>query len=82
MATLYVRNFPDELYSKVKDKAAQSRRSVSAEVVMLVDEALRVEDKQEEQAEILRRIAERRRSYTPPPGATDTLTLLREDRAR
>lgn len=82
MATLHVRDFPDELHTKVRDMAAVRRRSISAEVVVLIDQALRQEELRDRRARALRRIARRRRSAAPRPGAADTLTMLREDRAR
>lgn len=82
MPTLYVRNFPDHLHRKLRERATKSHRSISAEVVVLVDEALKEEEGREKQAETLRRLAENRRSYKPSPGAQDSLTMLREDRSR
>lgn len=82
MATLYVRNFPDELYERLKKTAAQRRRSVAAEVVVLVDKAMDAEEAASQRLQALERIAERRRRNPQPPDAVDTLTLLREDRAR
>lgn len=79
MATLYVRNFPDELYEKVKASAARDHRSISAEIIALVERAL---TEIEQQLEGLERIAERRRRNPQPPDAVDTLTMLREDRER
>jgi len=82
MATLYVRNFPDELYEKVKALAAERRRSMAAEVIMLMDRAIQSESPVDRHLQALERIAERRRRNPQPPGAADTLTLLREDRSR
>ena len=81
MATLYVRNFPEELYARLKAAAAEARRSLSAEVVVIVDEALE-ERAAREHSEALRRIEERRQRNPQPPDAPDSLTILREDRAR
>jgi len=82
MPTLYVRDFPEDLHRKVRSLADKRRRSVSAEVIVLIDEAIKFEAIHEERAEALDRIANRRRSYTGPPHTTDSLTLLREDRSR
>ena len=82
MATLYVRNFPEELYQRLKAAAAQTRRSLAAEVVVIVDEALEGRVARDRSVEALRRIEERRRRNPQPAGAVDTLTMLREDRAR
>jgi len=82
MATLYVRNFPDDLRKRVRDSAAKRRRSVGAEVVVLIDQALEDEETRAKRLEALARIDERRRRNPQPEGAIDTLSLLREDRER
>jgi plasmid stability protein len=40
MATLSVRNFPDRLYEKLQARAKRRSRSVSQEVIALLDELL------------------------------------------
>lgn len=40
MATLNVKNFPDELYERIKRRAAAQRRSIAGEVVTLLDRAV------------------------------------------
>ena len=40
MATLHVRNVPDELYDKLKALADEDRRSLSSEVIWLLEEAV------------------------------------------
>lgn len=82
MPTLYVRDFPEHLHSKIKDLAGKTCRSLSAQVIVLIDEALKLEDIQAVRTDALDRIAERRRSFVSPPGATDSLSILREDRNR
>lgn len=80
MATLHVRNVPDTLYERLREQAESENRSLSAEVIILLNRALsEVED---DQGEILARIR-RRRSFSPAAvGAPDSTTLLREDRDR
>jgi len=80
MSTLYVRNFPDQLHQKVKALARKRRRSVSAEVVVLIDRAVEHEAVLESGAAALDRIEKRLRRYAPPQGLVDSLTLLRESR--
>ena len=41
MATLNIKNLPDELYTQLKDRAKREHRSVSQEVVHLLTRALR-----------------------------------------
>ena len=40
MATLNIKNFPDRLYRRIKARAGRNRRSISQEVVQLLDEAV------------------------------------------
>ncbi|NJD11177.1 MAG: Arc family DNA-binding protein [Gemmatimonadetes bacterium] len=41
MATLNIKNLPDELYAQLKERAKREHRSVSQEVVHLLTRALR-----------------------------------------
>ncbi|HWN44196.1 MAG TPA: hypothetical protein VNW71_18375 [Thermoanaerobaculia bacterium] len=80
MATLHVRNVPDEIYQRLREKAEASNRSLSAEVVVLLRGVL--DDRKPSQREVLDEIR-RRRSFRPADlGAPDSTTLLREDRNR
>jgi plasmid stability protein len=79
MPVLHVRNVPDELYAELQRRADAQRRSLSAEVIVLLDWAL---DQVERTPATLASIRSRR-SYDPAAaGAPDSTTLLREDRAR
>ena len=40
MATLNVKNFPQDLYDKLRDRALADRRSVAQEVVYLLERAV------------------------------------------
>lgn len=80
MATLHVRNVPDEIYKRLRDRAEASNRSLSAEVVVLLRNAL--EGGKPSQRELLEEIR-RQRTFRPADvGAPDSTTLLREDRDR
>jgi hypothetical protein len=80
MQTLHVRSVPDDLYNRLRSLAQSEQRSLSAQVIMLLDRALEDETKLQQQAQILAEI--RRRRFTPPPGAPDSVEMLREDRDR
>ncbi|MDZ7753977.1 MAG: hypothetical protein U5S82_20595 [Gammaproteobacteria bacterium] len=43
MAILNIKNFPDDLYERLKEKAAGERRSVSQEVIVMLEAMLRNE---------------------------------------
>ena len=80
MATLHVRNIPESLYERLRKRAQEQNRSISAEVVMLLELALLEEEGS--QARLLDKI-QRRRFYNPAEvDAPDSTTLLRDDRAR
>ena len=80
MAILHVRNVPSSLYERLKQRAEEQRRSLSAEVVTLLEWALEQADY--DSAATLQAIRERRSAYVVPDDAPDSVTLLREDRAR
>ena len=80
MATLHVRNVPDSLYERLRRQAEAENRSLSAEVIILLNRAL--DTTPADQAALLASIR-RRRSFEPAAvGAPDSTTLLREDRNR
>jgi antitoxin FitA len=80
MATLHVRSVPDELYIRLQELASVRQRSLSAQVITLLEQALTNEERQQQQAKLLAGI--RRRRFVPPPGSPDSVALLREDRGR
>lgn len=80
MPILHVRNVPEKLYNRIKQQAAESNRSISAEVITLLERA--ISNFSLPQDEILNRIRRRRFFRPTEAGAPDSLTLLREDRAR
>lgn len=82
MAILHVRNIPDDLYVQIQSLAQTSRRSVSAEVVILLQAALQREQARQKQAELLAEIRRRRYTYPKNKRVLDSVKLLRQDRAR
>lgn len=43
MATLNVKDFPDDLYERLREASARERRSIAQQVVHLLDQALQEE---------------------------------------
>jgi plasmid stability protein len=78
MATLYVKDVPDDLYARLVRRAEMHRRSVSAEVVALLDWTLVHIDRSPDA--VLSSILRRRRFAPDRVGAPDSASLLREDR--
>jgi len=80
MAILHVRNVPEELHARLKQRAKAQNRSLTAEVVTLLTWAVEeVERAGEAPLDSIREL----RSFEPAcAGAPDSTTLLREDRER
>jgi plasmid stability protein len=78
MATLHVRNIPDELYERLQQVAGAHNRSLSAQVTVMLDEALQSEERRQRQRKALAGI--RRRRWVPPAGAPDSVQVLRQIR--
>ena len=81
MAILHVRNVPEDLYQRLQELASERHRSISAEVIMLLAQALEAEQTRRDQARLLAEIRRRRRAY-PANKSFDSVQMLREDRAR
>ena len=79
MATLHVRRFPDTLYRRLVRMADAERRSLSAEVAVLVERALA--RPAPAQAEVLATL-DRRRFRPLRASVPSSLELLRADRRR
>jgi plasmid stability protein len=80
MSILHVRNVPDELYERIRRQAQAQNRSISAEVIVLLNRALA--ETEQSQDEVLDSIRRRRFFRPANAGAPDSTTLLRQDRAR
>ncbi len=80
MPILHVRNVPDELYVRLKERARSENRSLSAEIITLLEIALQERDRQRLDRELLASIRGRR--WSPPEHTPDSVKLLREDRER
>jgi len=78
MAILYVRDIPDKLYKRLKQLAASENRSVTAQVIAIVEAAVAEEEARRKQAAALDAMI--RDAWTPPPDAPDVVTMLRQIR--
>ncbi len=80
MSILHVRNIPESLYARLKQRAESQRRSLSAEVITLLEWAV---EEAERAPEITLGSIRERRFYSPADaGAPGSTELLREDRER
>lgn len=81
MAILHVRNVPDELYERLRERAASQKRSLGAEVVLLLESAVTREAGTE--GDLFERLRQRREALARRDGPfPPSVDLLREDRAR
>lgn len=81
MAILHVRNVPDEIYEGIRSLASEQKRSLSAQVIMMLERGLQ-EENSRPTSEILDRLRRRRETYPLGKNVPDSVELLREDRAR
>ena len=80
MPILHVRNVPESLYTDLQRRAEAQRRSLSAEVITLLEWAV---TETERASEMTLTSIWQRRSFDPASaGAPDSTTLLRQDRDR
>lgn len=87
MATLHVRNIPDDLYARLQELAKVENRSINAQVITLLQNALPPktipEDKRREDVlKLLDDIRRRRESLPTDVEWPDSTELIREDRER
>ncbi|MEH2169274.1 MAG: Arc family DNA-binding protein [Nostoc sp.] len=88
MATLYVRNLPDDLYAKLQELAASEHRSINAQVITLLEQALKTEAEQAEDEKrknvpkLLEEIRLRREQLPTDIEWPDSTAMIREDRDR
>lgn len=80
MPVLHVRNVPEGLYETIRRQADTQKRSISQQVIYLLERAILVD--RTEQARLLKSIQQRRSFNPETAGAPDSTQLLREDRQR
>lgn len=80
MNTLHVRSVPDALYEQLQQLANARNRSLSAQVITMLEQAVEAEERRKKQDKVLTSI--QRRRFKAPKNAPSTLELLREDRGR
>jgi plasmid stability protein len=83
MATLYVENVPDDLYEALRRRARQNRKSISAEVLELLEQFVPTERELKARREFIRRLERLRAQPSTAPGPfPSTEEMIREDRSR
>jgi plasmid stability protein len=79
VATLHVRNIPEDLYKRLRSRAAAEHRSLSAEVIGLLESSLRERERGARADEALARLRDIARQNGPVPEGT-AAALIREVR--
>lgn len=81
MPELHLHDVPNEVYQKLQQLAVAHHSTPETEAMIqlnkvLLNSSLSCRSQEELLADL------RRRSFTPPPGSPDSVTLLAEDRER
>lgn len=82
MATLYVENVPEKLYKALRARARARRRSIAAEVLLLLEENLPSEKDLRARRNFLRKLESSLSREKPKGSFPSTEEMLREDRNR
>jgi plasmid stability protein len=82
VATLYVRNVPDELYEQLRARAAREGRSIGAEALAILRDAFESERRGEELVARLRALNAEVRLSPDAPRPEDIIREARDERAR
>ena len=82
MPTLHVRNVPEDLYAQLQKIAKTQNRSLSAQVITLLQTTIHTAQDREAQARLLADVRQRRFVYPATADVPDSVTLLQEDRQR
>lgn len=82
MATLHVRNVPEKLYAHIQALAEKENRSITAEVIQLLEQGIKAREIRKNGEEIMDRIRRRAKAVNLPPDWLDSVALVREDRER
>ncbi len=83
MPTLYVENVPETLYESLRSLAKEHRRSISAEVLWLLESYVPTPEDLARRREVLdfsRRLLAKQ--APPAPGTPTVVDMIREDRDR
>ena len=80
MATLFVKDFPDDVYEALKERARYNGRSLAAEVRFLLQQAVPRRRSQKEVAESIRRFREKIAAEGRGMTAEEIVDMIHEGR--
>ena len=83
MATLYVENVPEDIYKALRKRAHANRKSIAAEVILLLQQNIPTEAELKRRREFYDRMADLRAKPLLTPGPFPSAEeMIREDRER
>jgi plasmid stability protein len=82
MATLYVENVPGELYEALRARARVRRRSIAAEVLVLLEENIPTEKELKARREFVRKLSRLDSGNRSAKAMPTAEQMVREDRKR
>lgn len=80
MPNLLIRDMPEEVYERLKQRANADRRSIPAEAIHLLTDAITQDENRQKHRQAMASIIERT-NYKQTTGV-DSLQMLHEDRGR
>jgi plasmid stability protein len=82
MATLYVENIPDELYDALKRRARENRKSIAAEVLVLLEENVPTEMELKRRKKLFEELKRLRSAASRAGSFASSEEVVRKDRER
>ncbi len=82
MATLYVENFPDDIYEALRERARRERSSIAAQVILVMKESVPTESELAKRREWMARILKLHANHHSHGQFPSTEEMIREDRER
>jgi plasmid stability protein len=82
VATLFVKDFPDDVYEALRDRARANGRSLAGEVRVILQQAVPRRRSQREVAESIRRFREKIAAEERGLVLDEVVAMVREDRDR
>ena len=82
MATLFVKDFPDDVYEALKDRARENGRSLAAEVRVLLQQVAGPRRSRKEVAESIRAFREKIAAEGRGVSAEEVVDMIREGREK
>lgn len=82
MATLYVRDMPDDLYARLREEARGSRRSIGATAIEVLESGLHAAERPLPVGELLRRARATRKRAGAAAKTSSVVDDIRADRDR